>query len=207
MPEMKPIFVTGIGTDIGKTVCSAILVEALKADYWKPIQAGNLEFTDCDFVKKHVLNSVSRFHPERFRLKLPQSPHAAANAEGIQVQLHDFSLPETNNQLIIEGAGGLMVPINSNGDLIIDLIQYLNCEVILISKNYLGSINHTLLSAEALKNRNMIVKGILFNGPANNESEEIILQKTGFKNLGRINQADIIDSNFILKQAEKISAH
>jgi len=171
---MKKYFITGIGTDVGKTFVSAIFTEALKADYWKPILAGNLDFTDTDEVKRLVSNKVSKFHPEIYKLKMPASPHKAAKAEGIVVDPDKFILPETSNSLIIEGAGGLMVPL-SDSFLMIDLIKNLDAEVILVSMNYLGSINHTLLAAEALKLRNISVKGIVFNGDSDEEGEKFIL--------------------------------
>jgi len=199
---MRTFFVTGIGTDVGKTICSAILVEALKADYWKPIQAGELENTDSEKVKNLISNKVSKIHPEHYLLKAAISPHAASKREGIEINLDDFKIPETENSLIIEGAGGLMVPINSTGDLMIDLMVDLEPKVILVSQNYLGSINHTLLSIEALRHRGLLIKGIIFNGIVNPESEEIILKNSGLKCLGRIPQAEKIDRDFILEQAK-----
>ena len=132
---MSDYFVTRIGTDVGKTVCCAILVEALKADYWKPIQAGDLENTDSKKVKNLIANGVSKIHPEKYLLKSAMSPHAASQREGIEINLDDFEIPETGNSLIIEGAGGLMVPINSKGDLMIDLMVDLDPDVILVSQN------------------------------------------------------------------------
>ena len=181
----KTYFVTGIGTEIGKTISSAVLVEKLKADYWKPIQAGDLDNSDSLKVQNLISNSVSKFHPEVYRLTQPFSPHYAAELDGVNIDLNKIIIPQTINNLIIEGAGGLMVPINRK-DLMIDLIQKLSVEVILISKNYLGSINHTLLSIEALKSRNINVKGIIFNGVKNEASESIILERTQLNYLGRI---------------------
>jgi len=205
MSEVKTYFVSGIGTDVGKTICSAILVEALQADYWKPVQAGGLDFTDAMRVKSLITNSTSAFFEERYLLKQPMSPHAAAKAENVKIKLSDFQLPQTHQNFIIEGAGGLMVPINDEGDLMIDLIAHLKAEVILISQNYLGSINHTLLSIEALKLRNLTVAGIIFNGPSNKESEEIILKISELKCLGKISMAEFISPKFILEEAAKIS--
>ena len=181
----KTYFITGIGTEIGKTISSAVLVEKLKADYWKPIQAGDLDNSDTLKVQNLISNSVSKFHPEVYRLTQPFSPHYAAELDGVDIDLNKIIIPKTINNLIIEGAGGLMVPINRK-DLMIDLIQKLNVEVILISKNYLGSINHTLLSIEALKSRNIYVKGIIFNGVKNEASESIILERTQLNYLGSV---------------------
>lgn len=169
----KPIFITGIGTGIGKTVTSAVLVEKLKADYWKPIQSGDLDETDTDRVKSLVSNSKSFFHPESYRLTQPFSPHKSAALDNVHISIDSIILPQTNNHLIIEGAGGLMVPLNDN-DLIIDLIKKLDAEVVLVSQNYLGSINHTLLSADALRSRNIPLKMIAMCGKRDESTEQII---------------------------------
>lgn len=182
---MKKYFVTGIGTDVGKTIISAILVEALKADYFKPIQCGDLHDSDTLKVRSFVSNSTSIFHPESYALKEPASPHYSAELENVTIDLSKIRLPETQNNLIVEGAGGLMVPINQK-ELIIDLIQELDIEVILVSRNYLGSINHTLLSIEALKKRGIKLKGIIFNDTPNAPTEDIILKYTGVQFLGRV---------------------
>lgn len=143
---MKRIFVTGIGTGVGKTLVSAIITEYLQADYWKPIQSGDLDNTDTMTVRRLISNSESVLHEERFRLTQPLSPHASAEIDGIEMKLEDFTAPESAKQyFVIEGAGGLMVPINIT-TLIADLIKFLDASVILVSKNYLGSINHTLLT-------------------------------------------------------------
>lgn len=182
---MKRLFVTGIGTDVGKTMVAAIITEALAADYWKPVQAGNLDFSDTDRVKELVTNTQSYFHPETYRFKLPASPHLAAAVENITINPSLFNLPETQNHLIIEGAGGLMVPLNDHF-LIIDLIAQLQAEVILVSQNYLGSINHTLLSVQSLRQRQIPVKGIIFNGPPTPASEDYITGYSGIPKLGAL---------------------
>jgi len=192
----SPLFVTGIGTGIGKTLTSAILVEKLQADYWKPVQAGELDDSDTMKVQQLVSNSRSVFHPEAYRLTQPYSPHKAAALDGIMIDENTIILPHTDNQLLIEGAGGLMVPLNDHC-LMIDLIAQLNAEVILVSQNYLGSINHTLLSIEALQQRNIPIKGIIFNGEANASTEEFILNYTGIALLGRVPQLHTIDKSSI----------
>ncbi|MBD1397193.1 dethiobiotin synthase [Pontibacter sp. JH31] len=184
---MKRYFVTGIGTDVGKTVAAAILTEALQADYWKPVQAGGLDFTDTDMVRSLVSNEQSVFHPEAYRLKMAASPHKAAAAEGIEIDVHGLHLPETQNNLIVEGAGGLMVPLNKRY-LVLDLVQQLGLEVILVSRNYLGSINHTLLTAEVLRYRKVPVAGIIFNGEESQTSEDFIIKYTGLRRLPSIRQ-------------------
>ncbi len=189
----KTYFVTGIGTEIGKTMVSAFLVEKLKADYWKPIQSGDLDNSDTIKVKNLISNAKTVFHPETYRLSQPFSPHHSANLDGVKIDLDKFIIPKTENNLIIEGAGGLMVPLNDE-ILIIDLIKKLDVEVILVSKNYLGSINHTLLSIEALRNRNIKIKGIIFNGDENLSTQNIIVKMTGIKVIAKIPQLENIDT-------------
>lgn len=201
---MKNYFVTGIGTNIGKTIVSAILTEALEADYWKPIQAGDLEHTDSFKVKDLISNSTSKIHPETYRLNQPMSPHAAAKLDNITIDLEKIVLPKTTNNLIIEGAGGLMVPLNEK-ELVIDLIKKLDIEVVLVSQNYLGSINHTLLSLESLKVRNLKVKGIVFNGKQNLETENYILNYSGVKCLGRIDEHQQITKEVVLSYKNKFN--
>ena len=200
---MRKIFVSGIGTGIGKTLIAALLTEKLKADYWKPVQAGNLDDTDTDLVKRLISNTQSVFHPERFRLTAPMSPHAAAEIDGVEIKLSDFKIPETTNNLVIEGAGGLLVPL-SKELFIIDLITHINAEVVLVSQNYLGSINHTLLSAEALKSRNINVTGIVFNGETYPQGEQIILQLTGLRCLARVPQMNDISRESIKLLSDKL---
>ena len=194
------LFVTGIGTEVGKTIIAAILTEALEADYWKPIQAGDLHHSDTDRVKALVTNNRSIFYKEAFCLQQPMSPHAAAEKDGINVHLSNIRAPKTNNHLIIEGAGGLMVPLNYE-DCIIDLILQLNCEVVLVSRNYLGSINHTLLSIEALQKRGILIKGIIFNGTENKETEKVILKMANVSLLGRVWEEKGFDPIVIRKYA------
>ncbi|AFD06466.1 dethiobiotin synthase [Solitalea canadensis] len=193
----KPLFITGIGTGVGKTLISAIIVEKLNADYWKPIQSGDLHQSDTITIQSLISNSKTVFHPETYRLSQPFSPHKSARIDNVTIQLEKFILPETNNQLIIEGAGGLMVPLNDKA-LIIDLIEKLEAEVILVSRNYLGSINHTLLSIESLKNRNIPIKGLIFNGNEDHDSEDYILNHSKLACLGRIPDIPEIDRSIII---------
>jgi dethiobiotin synthetase len=182
---MAKYFITGIGTGIGKTLISAILTEKLNADYWKPIQSGDLETSDSLTIKGLISNTKTVIHPESYRLTQPLSPHLSARLDGIEIDLSKINIPATSNDLIIEGAGGLMVPLNEN-ELIIDLIKKLNVEVILVSQNYLGSINHTLLSINLLKQYEIPVKGIIFNGDENLETERYIQQYAKIKKLGNV---------------------
>lgn len=192
-------FVTGIGTDVGKTVVASVLVEALRADYWKPVQSGDLHHTDTDKVRNLVTNSQSVFHPSAYKLQTPMSPHAAAKLDGVQIELQSIKRPQTSNTLVIEGAGGLLVPLNDTHT-ITDLIQP-DDRIILVSRNYLGSINHTLLSVAYLKQRGFNQISIIFNGEAVPSTESVILKMSGIKSLGHINQENQIDKATIQRYA------
>jgi dethiobiotin synthetase len=202
---MKKYFVTGIDTNAGKTVASAILTEALLADYWKPIQAGDLDQADYLTVKQLITNTQSVIHQPAIKLSRPMSPHIAAAKDGINIALTDFTLPATDKPLIVEGAGGVLAPIN-NQEFVIDLIKALGLEVILVSRHYLGSINHTLLTARALQACNIPVKGIIFNGDEIEGTEEIILRHTGYEVLGHIAEEPIIDKNTVARYAAHFSS-
>ena len=197
---MKKYFVTGIDTDAGKTIASAILVEKLKADYWKPIQAG--EPTDSDAIRS-LVSTDRTIHPEGIVLKAPMSPHAAAKLEDIDLRANQLSVPETENNLIIEGAGGLMVPINDD-EFVIDLAKQFDVEVILVSRNYLGSINHTMLSITYLKQNGFKIAGIIFNDTPNPETERFILQYSQLPCLGRIDPLTEINPSTIQSQLKNI---
>lgn len=194
-------FVTAIGTDSGKTLVSAVLIEALKADYWKPIQAGIP--MDTTTVKELVSNEITRFHNETHVFKIPASPHAAAKFEHLAIQLDDFVLPETTNDIIIEGAGGVLVPINQD-DYVIDIAKELSTPVILVVNLYLGCINHTLLTVDYLKRNEVPVLGIVFNGESNFESESIIEQKSGYKVLLRLPKLSLINKEIVKYWADEL---
>jgi dethiobiotin synthetase len=193
-------FVTAIGTDSGKTVVSAILCKALNADYWKPVQAGMP--SDSDTIRSLLGNNV-KIHKERFVFKTPASPHAAAALENVEVHLDDFIEPKHDTDLVIEGAGGCLVPLNDE-NFVIDLASKFDAQVVLVSNIYLGSINHTLLSYEALTSRNLKIAGIIFNGPFNKGTERIILHHTKLPCLMRIDQELAIDSTMINKYSKQI---
>lgn len=201
---MRPIFLSGIGTDIGKTVVAAILARAWGMAYWKPVQAGGLEFTDSDRVREWTEGKVP-VHPEAFRLNEPMSPHAAARKDGVRIRVSDLELPSSDRPLLIEGAGGLMVPLNDDGALVVDLVPRFDAELILVSWNFLGSINQTLLSCEALERRGIPVRGIVFNGPENPETERIIGKLAPFPVLGRIPEEDP-SAGMVKRNAEKFGA-
>ncbi|RBN50016.1 dethiobiotin synthase [Flavobacterium psychrolimnae] len=195
------LFITGIGTDVGKTIASAIITEALEADYWKPIQAGDLENSDSHKIKSFLSNEKTVIHPNSYALNTPASPHLAAQLDGIVIDLKKIIEPETENHLVVEGAGGVFVPLNDT-DCVIDLIQN-EYKVIVVSRHYLGSINHTLLTIEALQNRKIAVVGIVFSGDENKATESIILSKTGVKCIGRIEQEPYFDKNVIKEYADR----
>lgn len=195
------LFITGIGTDVGKTITSAIVTQALEADYWKPIQAGDLDNSDSHKVKSQISNLKSKIFENSYKLNTPASPHLAAALDGITIDLKQIKEPKTKNHLVIEGAGGLLVPLNDM-DCIVDLIQK-DYKVIVVSRHYLGSINHTLLTYEALKSRKIAISGIIFSGDENKASEEIILKKTDAKFIGRIDNEPYFDQNVIQYYADK----
>lgn len=198
----KQYFITGIGTEVGKTIVSAIVTEALKADYWKPIQAGDIDNSDTHKVQALISNKNSHFHPNSFALKTPMSPHAAAEIDGIEVTSGEIKEPVTENHLVIEGAGGLLVPIN-NRETILDLIKP-SYKVILVSRHYLGSINHTLMSIEVLKKRGHDCFGIIFSGNEHPTTESIIKEMSGVPVLGRISEEKEFNKKTILKYANEI---
>ncbi len=198
-------FITGIGTNVGKTIVAAVIVEALQADYWKPVQSGELNYTDAQRVKNLITNNKSRFFDEVYKFTQPLSPHVAAKIDGVEIDFDKFILPETNNHLVVEGAGGLMVPLNENY-LILDLIEKLKLNVILVSKNYLGSINHSLMTAEILKMRNIPVAGLVFSGIENKESEAYIAAYSKLNVLGRIEYEEVMSKTFIKRNADKLRA-
>ncbi|MBL1280144.1 MAG: dethiobiotin synthase [Fluviicola sp.] len=202
MKKNQQYFITGIGTDVGKTIVSAIVSEALQATYWKPIQAGDLHQLDSQTVDS--LTENVKILPEGMTLSQPMSPHAAAKIDGVKIELADFTLPKVEGNFVVEGAGGLMVPLNEDGLMIIDVIEKFKLPVILVSRHYLGSINHSILSAEILKKKGIEVAGFVFVGEENKETESIILKITGLSVIGRIPEAAELCKEFILEQAEEL---
>jgi len=170
----QKFFVTGTDTGIGKTLVSAMLMSVLDATYWKPIQAGLDEETDSDFVKRVSGVDSINIIPERFRLETPMSPHGAADIDGVSISLSDFELPDFNSKhLIVEGAGGLIVPINWR-DTVLDLIDHLKLPVLLVARSSLGTLNHTLLSIEALRDRNIQVIGVILTGESHPNNKKTL---------------------------------
>jgi len=164
----EKFFVTGTDTNVGKTVVSALLTLGLNAVYWKPIQSGLDPISDTDYVRQVTGLDDSHFLPERFTLTQPLSPHAAAEIDGVKICLSDFQLPSQlpYRYLIVEGAGGLMVPLNEQ-DFVIDLIRQFQLPVCLVARSTLGTINHTLLSLAQLRRMEVPILGVIMNGPKN----------------------------------------
>jgi dethiobiotin synthetase len=203
--DMKKYFVTAISTDSGKTLISALLTELLQADYWKPVQSGNAQ-ADKETVRRLISNTTTIIHDEVYSFEAPVSPHLAAQIEGVEIQLDKIKVPTSSNHtMIIEGAGGVLVPLNTTHT-IIDLILKLDVEVIVVSNHYLGSINHTLLTIQALKAAGVRIKGLIFNGTTNHSSEWIIEQKTGVPVLFSLPELPTVSSQIINEEAEKLKA-
>ena len=194
------LFITGISTDVGKTIASAIITEALEADYWKPIQAGDLDNSDSHKIQYYISNDKSVIHENSYKLNTPASPHFAAEKDGITIDLKIILEPKTKNHLVVEGAGGVLVPLNNN-NFVIDLVQP-DYQIIIVSRHYLGSINHTLLTIEAIKNRGLTIAGIIFNGNENKPTESLILNHSKLKFIGRINDEPYFDKNVISEYAD-----
>lgn len=210
--SMRPIFITGIGTAVGKTVVSSIVTEALQADYWKPVQAGYADGTDSEWVKSRLSNKKSIVHPESYKLKLSASPHIAAREEKVEIRLDEIvrqfevirAVPRSNpdSWLVMEGAGGLLVPLNEK-ELTIDLIQKLQAFVIIVSRNYLGSINHSLLTARVGQSKRLNFLGWVFNDRYLDYENEIV-QWTGIPAIASIPFSEHVDQAFIKQQADRI---
>ena len=222
---MLPIFITGIGTGVGKTLISAIVTEALGAHYWKPVQAGFADGTDSEWVGERIstLNATdrpdgqgasatmaSRVVPELYKLKLPASPHIAAREEGVIISLDKIAVRLSEiaaalapaRPLVIEGAGGLLVPLNER-EFVLDLVKKLEANVILVSRNYLGSINHSLLTAEVCRSHGLKVVGWIFNDQYLHYEQEIV-SWSGVPRIGSIPFQNSPDAEFVRKQAALI---
>lgn len=205
----NPIFITGIGTGIGKTLISAIVAEALQADYWKPVQAGFAEGTNAETVKQLLSNKQSVVHDELYRLHTPASPHIAARKDGITIEAetirqtaeHMMTLANPR-YLVIEGAGGLLVPLTDKL-MVADLIVALKASVIIVSRNYLGSINHSLLTAAYCRSRNIEVLGWIFNDEYLSYQDEIV-QWSGYPSIGSVTHLPAINKNTVREQAVRL---
>ncbi len=206
---MRPIFLTGIGTSIGKTLIAAILIEAMDLDYWKPVQAGYEDGTDSEWIRNNITRKECRIHPELYKLRMPVSPHIAAKSENLHISIDEIAIRardfiSENKPLLIEGAGGLLVPLNEN-EFVIDLIKKLNARVILVSRNYLGSINHSLLTAAICKQHALDVVGWIFNDRFGSYEQEIS-EWSGYPVIASIPPAESPYKEFISKQSMELSA-
>lgn len=172
LPER--IFVTGTDTGVGKTlVCAALMSVFDNAFYWKPIQTGSEEGTDTEWIKRVTGLPNERFIPEAYCFKKPLSPHEAASLENATIDLHSIELPNVSGRLIVEGAGGVMVPINDRY-FILDLIKHLGLPALVVSRSTLGTINHSLLTLMALRNAGIDIVGVIMNGPRNESNKKSI---------------------------------
>lgn len=196
------IAILGIHTGIGKTIASAVIAEALGADYWKPVQAG-LEERDSDLLRSLLTNGEHRVHEEAVALKLAMSPHAAAEAEGVVVDHTNFKWPVTDKRLVAETAGGILSPM-SGAATMADFVAYYKLPAVLVVQNYLGSINHTLMSIEVLKSRGIDLLGIVMNGTENEASEKFITQYAQVNIIARIPHFDKIDHAAVAQTATQI---
>ena len=195
------IFVTSIDTNVGKTVCSSILCAGLGYDYWKPVQCGDLDFSDSMKVKSY--SPLTKVHAESFQLNAPMSPHEAAKLENMDISINDFKLPKSE-EIIIEGAGGVMVPLNYKGNMIVELASMFEAKVIIVFKNYLGSINHTLLTIDKVKSVGLDVLGLLVVGDEVTSSERIIEDATQMNIIARIPIVDRVNQKWVKEQGLKV---
>ncbi len=194
---MKNYFITGTDTDVGKSVAAAWAMLHLDANYWKPVQSGIKPPTDTQWVQQITGFSHTRFYEETYRLRQPLSPHEAAKRDGIKIEMSAFVMPDTDRPLIIEGAGGLMVPLNHN-NFVIDLIVQLEVPVILVARSGLGTINHTLLSLEAMRRRKIEIKGVIINGPKTPHNRDAIEEYGDVPIIAEIDQLPDITKEALL---------
>lgn len=195
-------FVSGIGTDVGKTVASAILCKALDAAYWKPIQSGNIISSDKETIRD-LCGSDQLIFDEVYSLREPLSPHTAARIESVEIDASSMNIPDYKGNLIIEGAGGLMVPLTRDF-LFSDWLTKNSLSVILVSRHYLGSINHTMLSLEFMKSKEIQITGVLFIGKDNDHNEALICERFEIRNLGNIPEVNTVNKTFVSTYASEL---
>lgn len=190
---MSAFVVTGTDTGIGKTIFSAALTGALQAYYWKPVQAGLDDGADRDHVARLAGVSADHVLPEAYRLNTPCSPHRAAEIDGVVIDLAQMSLPDVR-PLVVEGAGGALVPV-TRSTTYADVFAWWNLPVIVVARTTLGTINHSLLTFEALRSRGVTIHGVAFVGDANEDSEATICAMGGVRRLGRLPMLDQLDAS------------
>lgn len=197
----KGLFITGIGTDVGKTVASAVITKALEADYWKPVQCGDLD--NSDSIKIARLTGLKTL-PETFKLNAPMSPHAAADLERIELGVDKIELPKSDKTIVVEGAGGVMVPLNS-GETYLDLMLRLQLPVVLVTRHYLGSINHTMLSWKVLKGVGVNIVALVISGKAHETTESYFATQMDVPFI-RINELEELNSETVAAEAERLKS-
>jgi dethiobiotin synthetase len=201
---MTKYFITGIGTDVGKTLVSAILTEALQANYWKPVQCGIEGGTDRETISSLITNSKTVCYTEGYCFTEPASPHLAAGLANEKIRLENLHLPELNNRLVIEGAGGLLVPLNDT-NYVVDLAKEFEAEIILVCRNYLGCINHSLLSIDYLIRNEFAIKGLVLNGNFDKAVKSAIINYTEIPVIAEIPDMTLVSKDSVLSQAQKIN--
>lgn len=202
------LFISGIGTNVGKTIVAAVLTEALEADYWKPIQSGTNEGKDSDTIRNLISNSKTVIHPETYLLKEPLSPHFAAKLENVQIDLETIQLPVSsseveNRSIIIEGAGGLLVPINDK-HYVIDIAKKIDCKIVLVISSYLGCINHSLLSIDYLLKNGFKIHSLVFNGEFEVEVKNAIANDVPDCNILNISSLKAVTKSSVKAAADKL---
>ncbi len=200
---MIKYFITGIGTGVGKTVVSAILTEALEADYWKPVQCGIKDGTDKDTVKDLISNSKTVIHPEEHCLEEPVSPHLAAAMAGYKIIMESMEIPMTDNRIVIEGAGGILVPLNEQY-FVIDMATFFEAEIILVVRNYLGCINHSLLSIDYLTKNGFDIKGLVLIGSFDPSVRASIINYAELPIIAELPEVDEISKETVSVLAQKV---
>ena len=201
---MAKYFITGIGTDVGKTLVSAILTEALQANYWKPVQCGIEGGTDRETISSLITNNKTVCYTEGYCFTEPASPHLAAGLANEKIRLEHLHLPELNNRLVIEGAGGLLVPLNDT-NYVVDLAKEFEAEIILVCRNYLGCINHSLLSIDYLIRNEFAIKGLVLNGNFDKAVKSAIINYTEIPVIAEIPDMTVVSKDSVLSQAQKIN--
>lgn len=191
------LFVTGTDTDIGKTLVAAVLMTGLRGTYWKPVQSGSGTGTDRDWIRGRTGLDDRHFPPEAYCLKAPVSPHLAAAMEGITIDFSRIIPPPSNGILIIEGAGGVMTPVNGH-HLMVDLIKRLNAPALVVASSRLGMINHTLLTVEQLRRYDIPLFGVIINGPRNEENRNAVEHYGRVPVLGEIEPLPAITPEILL---------
>ena len=197
----RDLFITGTDTGVGKTVLSAVLVASLNRRYWKPIQTGASEGTDRMAVMKFAGVTIEHTYPEAFLFEPPVSPHLAAQFHGTRIDLESIRRPDDSHPIVIEGAGGVLVPIN-NDALMIDLIRHVQAPVVIAARTTLGTINHTLLTVEAARKANLPLIGVVMVGKENSDNRKAIERYGNVPVVGTIPWLDSIDRSTLIRVFE-----